>query len=80
MSAGTGRAVSAVMTNPNPSRTASCLSPVVIGDSPALARALEVLTRAAPTDVPVLILGETGTGKDLLPQAIHAAAPTPIQA
>jgi transcriptional regulator with PAS, ATPase and Fis domain len=62
------------MTNPNPSRTASCLSPVVIGDSPALARALEVLTRAAPTDVPVLILGETGTGKELAARRVHAGS------
>ena len=44
-----------------------------VGNSPA---SLEVkrLARAAPLDAPVLLLGETGTGKELLAHAIHGAS------
>ncbi len=43
----------------------------IIGTSPALLAVLQQLERAAPTDATVLILGETGTGKELLARAIH---------
>ena len=43
----------------------------IIGSSPALQSALEGVKRVAPTDSTVLILGETGTGKELISQAIH---------
>lgn len=43
----------------------------IIGRSPAMRRALEVVERFAPTDIPILLVGETGTGKDLLAQQIH---------
>jgi formate hydrogenlyase transcriptional activator len=43
----------------------------IIGSSPALQSALEDVKRVAPTDSTVLILGETGTGKELISQAIH---------
>jgi transcriptional regulator with GAF, ATPase, and Fis domain len=43
----------------------------IIGTSPALLAVLEQLKRAAPTDATMLILGETGTGKELLARAIH---------
>ncbi len=43
----------------------------IIGNSPALEAVLEQVERVAPTDSTVLILGETGTGKELIARAIH---------
>jgi DNA-binding NtrC family response regulator len=43
----------------------------MIGRSAAMRRAFEMADRVAPTDSTVLILGESGTGKDLLAQEIH---------
>ena len=43
----------------------------IIGDSPALEFALADVKRVAPTDSTVLVLGETGTGKELIAHAIH---------
>jgi DNA-binding NtrC family response regulator len=44
----------------------------MIGRSAAMRRAFEMADRVAPTDSTVLILGESGTGKDLLAQEIHS--------
>lgn len=44
----------------------------IIGNTPALNRALEVALRVAPTDLTVLITGESGVGKEYFPQIIHA--------
>src|SRR5262249_21208958 len=49
--------------------------PGVVGRSPALARALSLLDRLADSDVPVLLTGETGTGKEGVAPALHAARP-----
>ena len=46
----------------------------IIGDSPALEQVLEQVELVAPTDATVLILGETGTGKELIARAIHNAS------
>jgi len=43
----------------------------IVGTSPALESVLEEVERVAPTDSTVLILGETGTGKELIARAIH---------
>ena len=44
----------------------------IVGESPALKRLLDQLDLVAPTDSTVLILGETGTGKELIARAIHS--------
>jgi DNA-binding NtrC family response regulator len=43
----------------------------LVGRSPALEELLESLLLVAPTEVPILIQGESGTGKDLVARAIH---------
>ena len=46
----------------------------IIGTSEAMDRALEVAVRVAPTDLSVLVTGESGVGKEFFPQVIHAAS------
>jgi two-component system, NtrC family, response regulator HydG len=47
----------------------------VVGSSPLMLALVERLRRIAPTDATVLIQGETGTGKELVAQAIHQNSP-----
>jgi formate hydrogenlyase transcriptional activator len=47
----------------------------IIGQSPALMAVLEKVRLVAATDSSVLILGETGTGKELVARAVHSAGP-----
>ncbi len=44
----------------------------ITGNSPALRQVLAQVGRVAPTDATVLLLGETGTGKELLAETLHA--------
>jgi formate hydrogenlyase transcriptional activator len=43
----------------------------IVGNSPALNHVLELVETVAPSDSTVLLLGETGTGKELIARAIH---------
>ncbi len=43
----------------------------IIGNDPALNRALEKAVRVAPTDISVLVTGESGVGKENIPKIIH---------
>jgi len=43
----------------------------IVGNSPALKHVLELVETVAPNDSTVLLLGETGTGKELIARAIH---------
>jgi transcriptional regulator with PAS, ATPase and Fis domain len=44
----------------------------IIGTSPLLDRAIEIAAQVAPTDLSVLITGESGSGKEVMPQIVHA--------
>lgn len=44
----------------------------IIGNSPELNRAIDIATQVAPTDLSVLITGESGVGKEVFPRIIHA--------
>lgn len=48
------------------------ISEVVIGESGGLATVMERVEQVAKTDAPVLVLGETGSGKEVIARAIHA--------
>lgn len=47
----------------------------LVGESPAMAQIRDRIARVAPTTGSVLILGENGTGKELVAHSIHAASP-----
>src|SRR5204863_7990897 len=50
-------------------------APDLLGESPALKRLVELVDRAAQSDATVLVLGETGTGKELVARRLHAKSP-----
>ena len=47
----------------------------IIGDAAGLNKALEISLAVAPTDLSVLITGESGSGKDIIPKIIHDYSP-----
>jgi sigma-54-dependent transcriptional regulator len=55
--------------------SATTAGTTVIGDSPAMRASLDLARRAAGSRVPVLLLGETGTGKEVFARLVHASSP-----
>lgn len=53
----------------------SAPGPQIIADSPAMKPIMEVIQRVGPSNANVLILGENGTGKGVIAQALHAVSP-----
>ena len=47
----------------------------IVGNSPALMRAIERAVKVAPVDLSVLVTGESGTGKEFFPRIIHQGSP-----
>lgn len=47
----------------------------IVGNNPALTRAVWRALKVAPVDISVLVTGESGTGKEFFPQIIHAYSP-----
>jgi two-component system nitrogen regulation response regulator NtrX len=47
----------------------------IVGDSPSLRTVLELVKRASPTNATVLLLGESGVGKELVARTIHRNSP-----
>jgi transcriptional regulator with PAS, ATPase and Fis domain len=55
----------------NGAALAPCSIHDVIGESAGMRKAIDFAHRFAPSDIPILIYGETGTGKEIFAQAIH---------
>src|SRR6202453_800701 len=53
-------------------RTEAALGRTIIAQSPAMKRVMDMIARVAPKDVTVLLTGESGAGKDVLAQVLHA--------
>lgn len=49
-------------------------APAVIGESPAMRAVMDLVARVAPTEATLLIFGETGSGKEVVANAVHAAS------
>ncbi len=54
---------------------AAPLVPDMVAESPAMKRVLELVERIAQAPLSVLLVGETGVGKDVVARALHAASP-----
>lgn len=52
---------------------------LLLGESPAMQRLVDTIVRLAPAEIPVLLVGPTGAGKDLVARALHAAGGRPGQ-
>jgi len=59
----------------SPVRTSGDAAGDIVGSSPAIGGLLRMVQHVASTDSTVLVTGETGTGKELIGQAIHRASP-----
>jgi serine/threonine-protein kinase PknK len=65
------RSVGSIFSTAMPQRDALREFPELLGRSPALRRALAQLDAAVDTELPVVVHGETGTGKELFARALH---------
>ncbi len=54
---------------------AETMGPLIVGNSAQMIRVAQVIAQIAPTDCNVLIIGQSGTGKELAARAIHAQSP-----
>jgi len=52
----------------------------IIGEAPAFLEMLEHVSRAAPLNKPVLVVGERGTGKELIASRLHLLSASAAQA
>ncbi len=68
---GNGRDAAAQTTPPAAPQPSPLYREGIVGNSPALDAALELMAEAAASSVNVLVLGETGTGKELFARAVH---------
>lgn len=62
------------LANPGPQASTEGLGPL-LGQSPKMRETFALLRRVAPTNTTVLVLGETGTGKELVARALHELSP-----
>jgi two-component system nitrogen regulation response regulator GlnG len=65
------RAVASGLRDPGSAAAADAAREGLIGESPAMREVFRIIGRVAPTDLTVLITGETGTGKELVARALH---------
>ncbi len=70
----TGKALSAFSQRPPKISFSGYTFDNVIGSCPKLREAVELARRVAPQDSPVLLVGETGTGKEIFAQSIHRSS------
>jgi transcriptional regulator with GAF, ATPase, and Fis domain len=64
-------AVPEIPDQPRPDIETAIRQSGIVGDHPSILKALETSALLAPSDVPILILGETGTGKELFARFVH---------
>ena len=68
---GAGQGTKKQAVKPATSSSSRTGGPMLIGSSPAMRQVFETIDRVAETDANVLILGENGTGKDLIARELH---------
>ena len=51
----------------------------IVGNNDELNRAIDVALQVAPTNLSVLIIGESGVGKEIIPRIIHDNSPRRIE-